>query len=377
MKKNTTFTKLIQTLLPEEEINSLTQSVEYEDKARKFTIYQLLQYWIHAALEKWEGFRDGADRADQSGLPPVNYSTFSKKASEVPYEIFQHLFHRLVAKCNRSTRRKLKLLPDLNLLLVDSTTITVGKNRLPWAAYHGERAGVKLHIALDAATDMPVHVVETVATQHDGPIGEQLANPKYILVQDRAYGKIERLDQYLMKDQPFVIRLKGNIQIVEPQSLSESRSESSPIQEDITCRLGSPQFRSQYRHRIISFKDEEGHEFRIVTNLMSLSAEEIAEIYKVRWRVEVFFRWMKQHLNVKRLFGTTPHAVYGQLYTALITYVLLKWFYDQTRPHILQCFSLSFARFTRLLSLNGLPTEWRANMIKIFASDPYTHPPNI
>jgi hypothetical protein len=377
MEKDTTLMKLIQTLLPEGEIRSLVQSVEYEDKARKFTIDQLLQYWIHAALEKWEGFRDGADRASQSGLPSVNYSTFSKKASEVPYEIFQHLFHRLVAKCNRSTRRQLKLPSDLDLLLIDSTTITVGKNRLPWAVYRGKRAGVKLHIALDAATDMPVHVVETVATQHDGPIGEQLANSKYILVQDRAYGKIERLDRYLTEDQPFVIRLKGNIQIVDPQPLEEFPLENSLITEDLTCKLGSSKFRSQYRHRIISFKDEKGHEFRIVTNLMSPSAEEIAEIYKIRWRVEVFFRWMKQHLNVKKLFGTTPYAVYGQLYTALITYVLLKWFYDRTSSHILRCFSLSFARFTRLLSLNSLPIEWRANIVKILASDPYTHPPNI
>jgi hypothetical protein len=375
MKKNTTFTKLTQILLTEEEVKQLSELIGYEEKGRKLTVYTLLQYWIHAALEKWEGFRDGADRAFKSGLLPINYSTFSKKASEVPYEIFKRLFHLLVSKCNRATRRKLNIPSDL--LLIDSTTITVGKNRLPWAEYHGKRAGIKLHVALDAQTEIPVQVVESIATKHDGPMGEQLANQEYTLVQDRAYGKIERCDRYLEEGQFFVIRLKENVKLTEQHSLCQIWAKDSLIMQDITCHLGGDSCRSKQRHRVVFFKDEEGNQFRVITNLMSHSAEQIADIYKARWGVEVFFRWIKQHLNVKKLFGTTCNAVYGQLYVSLITYVLLKWLHKQVNPSVLRFSQLSFARFTRLLSLDHLSVEWMLKIREILVNCLLTHPPNI
>ncbi|MFC6652701.1 transposase [Paenibacillus rhizoplanae] len=133
---------------------------------------------MHSALGQWDSYRSGIGKAVKSGLMPVYYSTFSSKAGEVPYELFKQLFHRLLSKCNRVTKRHLGI--PKNLLLVDSTTITVGKTRLPWALFHGERAGIKLHMALSAGTEQPVQVIETIGSAHDGPIGEQLANKDYI-----------------------------------------------------------------------------------------------------------------------------------------------------------------------------------------------------
>ncbi|WP_148277909.1 transposase, partial [Paenibacillus popilliae] len=86
----------------------------------------------------------------------------------------------MVCKCNRETRRKLSIPKEL--LLIDSTTVTVGKTRLPWAPYHGERAGIKCHVALRANDSQPLRVVETVGSQHDGPVSEQLTHPDYIMV---------------------------------------------------------------------------------------------------------------------------------------------------------------------------------------------------
>jgi hypothetical protein len=83
-----------------------------------------------------------------SGLTPVHYSCFSGKAADVPFTVFKELFHLLIRKCNRETRRKLAF--PKALLLIDSNTMTVGKTRLPWAPYHGERAAVKLHVVLQA-----------------------------------------------------------------------------------------------------------------------------------------------------------------------------------------------------------------------------------
>ncbi|REE85206.1 DDE family transposase, partial [Paenibacillus taihuensis] len=87
-------------------------------------------------------------------------------------------------------------------------------------------------------------------------------------------------------------------------------------------------------------------------------AERIAEIYRQRWQIEVFFRWIKQHLNVPTLFGRTPNAVYGQLYTALIVYVLLQFVYMQGNSQVHPSARLSFVEFDRLISFAALPPEW-------------------
>lgn len=91
---------------------------------------------------------------------------------------------------------------------------------------------------------------------------------------------------------------------------------------------------------------------------MTVSAEQVADIYKRRWQVELFFRWIKQHLNVPTLFGTTKNAVFGQLYSALLVYVLLKFFYDRGNTIIPCHSSLSFVTFSRLLLHGQLPKIW-------------------
>ncbi|NMI06191.1 IS4 family transposase [Paenibacillus sp. SZ31] len=357
MKKITPFMNIVQTLLSEEEVEAVVQAVGYHDKGKKFTVYTLFQFLTHAAAREWESYRAGVDRAILCGLPSVNYSTFSKKAADVPYEVFKRLFEIVAAQCNRSTRRKLRI-PSA-LLLVDSTTITVGQTRLPWAVFHGKRSGVKLHVAYDASANLPAKVVETVATKHDGPMGEKLANPDFIMVENRAYGKIERFDTYATQQQYFVIRIKENMTMTTHRSLQRQVVEHSNVTRDITCRLGTEQCRSEKRHRVVFFQDDHGNEIRVVTNLLHLSAEQIAAIYKARWGIEVFFRWIKQHLNVSRLFGTTENAVYGQLFAALIADVLLQWLYNSTQPFIMKCKSLALVSFVRLFLLGQLSPEWR------------------
>ncbi len=120
-----------------------------------------------------KGYRDCADVGDQYEPPKVNFSTLSKKAGNVDYNIMKKLFHLVVSKWNRVTHRSLKISKEL--FLVDSTTITVGGSRLPWALYHGEHAGIKLHISYSPLTEMPIQV-ETTGLSHDGPIGEQLVD---------------------------------------------------------------------------------------------------------------------------------------------------------------------------------------------------------
>jgi hypothetical protein len=136
MKKSTTFTNLVQTLLKEEDVKKILETLGYSDPARRFTAHQLLLFFTHAALGEWESYRSGVGKAITCGLLKVDYSTFSSKASSIPYDLFKQLFHLLISRCNRATRRQMSIPKEL--LLVDSTTITVGKSRLPWALFHGD-----------------------------------------------------------------------------------------------------------------------------------------------------------------------------------------------------------------------------------------------
>ena len=356
MKQNTLFTNTLQTLITEDDMKQITQELGYEDRARRFTVYELLHFLTHAAAHEWKGYRPGVEQAAALGLPTIHHSTVSKKASDVPYTLFKRLLELLLSRCNRSVRRGTALPKEL--LLVDSTTITVGKTRLPWAIFHGERSGIKLHVSFNAQTEMPVRVIQTPARKHDGPIGEQLSDPNYVVVEDRTYGKIERFDRYVTEKQFFVVRIKDNMTLVRPHTLQRQQVDGSHVLRDMTCHLGIKVCQSKERHRVVMFQDNRGREIRVVTNLLHLSAEKIAEMYKARWGIEVFFRWIKQNLNVPVLFGTTPNAVYGQLFAALITYVLLNWLYKSVQSAVPSHKSLSFISFFRLWLLDRLPPEW-------------------
>ncbi|WP_240419412.1 transposase [Paenibacillus periandrae] len=145
--------------------------------------------------------------------------------------------------------------------------------------------------------------------------------------------------------------MRDNVHLEKPIALRQQSPMELPVIRDITCQLGTPQCRSKKLHRVVIFQDFEGSEIRVVTDLMHVTAEQIAQIYKVRWQIEVFFRWIKQHMNLTTLFGTTENAVYGQLFSALTIYVLLKWSFNALSLKMPRHARLPFVQFSRLFSL--------------------------
>lgn len=357
MKNYTTFLNILKGLVTDEDILKILLKYDYVDVATKFTVAAMLNFFTTASLNEWEGYRHGCDVSKNYGLVSVDHSTVSKKAKAVPFEIFKEIFTLVCSRCNRNMRRQLKYPKEL--LLTDSTTVTVGKTRLLWAPYHGERAGIKLHTALNLSTGLTQKVEETTALQHDSPMLNKLIDTSCILVADRAYFQIERLDDFLKKEQYFVIRVKTNVEMGNKKFLKRIDGIDSNVINDFTCRLGSVQKRSLYRHRIVEFTDYEGKLIRVATNLRNVSAQIVADIYKARWAVEVFFRWIKQNLNVPKLFGTTKNAVYSQLYAALLAYVILKFIHATIIKKIsYKKLQFSLLEFTRKLIDNNLPAEW-------------------
>jgi hypothetical protein len=359
MKKATILQDTLQAVWPEKEMTEIAQSHDYQDTARKCTVMELLKFWISAATGGWKSFRDSEEKIKtRPDLVNVDYSTLSRKASDVPYPILKDTFHELTKRCNRRTRRSMKKdLPIPPASGCDSTTITVGEGRIPWAKFRGGKAGIKLHVRYDLIREMPERVEETVALVHDSAVADELLwEPSTITVMDRGYCNYERMDWMQETNQYFVIRLKKNALLYDPE-VQVIPEECSSVQEDQHARLGSSSKRTQHSFRIVSFQDDHGNMLHVATNLFSLSAETIAELYRARWRVELFFRWIKQHLQVKQLFGTTPNAVYGQLYSALIAYLLLHWLHSE--PDVpLHLKKFSTLEFMRKLWLGQLPPEW-------------------
>ncbi|HDX9688579.1 TPA: IS4 family transposase [Bacillus thuringiensis] len=353
MNKNTTSHTLIQNFFSEAELQAILMEFNHTDTARKCTVSTVISYLISAATNEWKSLRHAADVGPSVGLISVDHSSLSKHMKALDYTIMKRIFEVIVGKLNRATRRTLKM--PRTLLSIDSTTITVGKTRLPWAVYHGERSGIKLYVSFTNETVMPLQIVETTGLKHDGPIGVSLEDKRFILVCDRAYFSIDKVDRYVTEKekQHFVIRLKDNVQLNRKKSLKGTRPTDSNVTADFTCTIGTPQKQTKKRHRV-------------VTSLMNVTAEEIAAMYKSRWAIESFFRWIKQNLNVPVLFGTTSNAVFNQLFVAMIAYVLLKFLHvkGSKKKHIKP---LSFAGFTRLFLCDTLPFDWRIYLTEILA----------
>lgn len=189
-----------------------------------------LSFFAQAAFGQWRSYRHGALQTSLCGLPKMDYSSLSKKAKDVPFEIFKRLFHLFVQKCNRRTQRKLKFPKEL--LVTDSTKITVGVGRLPWAPLKGSRAGVKLNVAFRPSIGQPHQVVESTGNYHDICSSDALFDSAFINVADRAYAKCTRFDNYAEQKRDFVIRLKDEVVLHEPRPSRRQRSVDSFIELD-------------------------------------------------------------------------------------------------------------------------------------------------
>ena len=156
MAKNTTIFTLLQNFISQEEVDGILAEFGFDDTARKCDVPTRLNYLVGAAIFEWKSLRYASDVATEKGLKSVDYSTLSKRLGELNYLIVKQIFEWIVRRLHRATRRKLKLKKEL--MAIDSTTITVGKSRLPWALYHGERSGIKLHVSFTNYTRMPLQI---------------------------------------------------------------------------------------------------------------------------------------------------------------------------------------------------------------------------
>ena len=214
---------------------------------------------------------------------------------------------------------------DQSLYALDSTTIDLCLSLFPWAKFRKHKAAVKMHTLLDLHGNIPTFISITEGKVHDVNIlDEILPEAGAIYVMDRGYIDFERLYVFTLSSAFFVVRTKSNV--VLQRRYSHAVDNSTGVRSDHTVILTAFDSAKVYPDalRRVSYLDVETRKrFKFLTNNFALPAFTIAQIYKSRWQVELFFKWIKQHLRIKAFYGTGENAVKTQIWIAVSVYVLV------------------------------------------------------
>jgi hypothetical protein len=214
---------------------------------------------------------------------------------------------------------------DQSLYALDSTTIDLCLSLFPWARFRKHKAAVKMHTLLDLHGNIPTFISITDGKVHDVNIlDEFLPEAGAFYVMDRGYVDFERLFEFTLSSAFFVVRTKSNVLL--QRRYSHAVDKTTGVRSDHTVILTAMDSATAYPDalRRVTYLDVETKKrFKFLTNNFTLPALTIAQIYKCRWQVELFFKWIKQHLRIKAFFGTSENAVKTQIWIAVSVYVLV------------------------------------------------------
>jgi len=207
----------------------------------------------------------------------------------------------------------------------DTTTIDLCLALFPWAQFRRRKSAVKLHTLLDLRGDIPCFINVSAGSLHEVNVLDELAlEPGAYYIMDRGLVDFARLHRFTLAGSFFVIRSRGDLDFRVSESRPVDRGRG--LRADQTVKLRGPRTRKRYPSplRRVSFVDaESGNALVFLTNNFALAASTIAKLYKARWQVELFFKWVKQYLRIKTFFGTSPNAVKTQVWIAVSAYVLV------------------------------------------------------
>jgi Domain of unknown function (DUF4372)/Transposase DDE domain len=214
---------------------------------------------------------------------------------------------------------------EQSLYALDSTTIDLCLSLFPWAKFRRYKAAVKMHTLLDLHGNIPTFIRVTSGNVHDvNLLDEILPEAGAFYVMDRAYIDFQRLFVFTLSSAFFVVRTKSNVLL--QRRYSHPVDKSTGVRSDQTVILTSFESASVYPdalRRVSYFDAETNKRLKFLTNNFALPALTIAQIYKCRWRVELFFKWIKQHLRIKAFYRTSENAVKTQIWIAMSVYVLV------------------------------------------------------
>lgn len=301
-------------------------------RKQKLTTVNVLKIFIAAQMLKWPSldFIEKQIRSDvhlqaEFGISSISKSQISRRINGLPDEIPQALFHAVVHQIREH--------PDMSiagvaqpLALVDSTNIRLPFQLADWAYATKHRSGVKVHtrlMVIDKGKAYPDKIVSSTGNVSDYEGSDPLVVDRDVLyVMDRGYVCYKRMERWVTDHIDFVMRVNGH-HYAEILKEHDTPPTDSFIRRDASVLMGNnPSTNMKSELRMIEFVDDKGRSYRLVTTRWDLPAKEITEIYRQRWLIELFFKWMKQHLRFAQLYSYQPNAVWNHIYLALVTYGL-------------------------------------------------------
>lgn len=280
----------------------------------------------------------------------IAHSTLADANRERDWRIYADLAQRLIARARRLyAQEPLGMELEQTVYALDSTTIDLCLSLFPWARFRSTKAAVKLHTLLDVRGPIPTMIAISHGKQADVRVLDELIpEPGAFYVMDRGYLDFARLYRFVLTGAFFVTRTKAGVQLNRLESRPVDRS--TGIRSDHIVWLRTLQSATRYPDRLrrVAFRDpEDGKVLVFLTNNFDLPAEVIAHLYKLRWRVELFFKWIKQNLRIKHFFGTSDNAVKTQVWIAVCVYVLVAIIRKELQ------LDLSLSQILQVLSVNA------------------------
>ena len=320
--------------LPRRVFDRIVDKYEGNKRVRSFTCWNQMLCMVFGQLTARDSMRDLmlSLEAHKSKYYHLGFgSTVSRRNLGTANEkrnckIFEEFAYVLIAEARRSCyRNDFEIEVDGNVYALDSTTIDLCLSVFWWAEFRKHKGGIKLHTLFDIKTSIPSFIHITTAKVHDVNIMDLIPYERgSFYVADKAYTDFKRLHKIHANGSFFVIRAKDNLQF--KRMYSKAVDKTTGVINDQIGRLLGPKSKSEYPEKLrrIKYYDAE-HDLDLVflTNNMDLKATEVAFLYKKRWEVELFFKWMKQHLKIKSFWGVTLNAVKIQMYCAIIAYCLV------------------------------------------------------
>ena len=290
----------------------------------------------------------------------VAHSTLADANATRDWRIYADLAQRLIARARRLyAQEPLEVELGQTIYALDSTTIDLCLRLFPWARFRSTKAAVKLHTLLDVRGPIPTMIAISEGKQADVRVLDELiAEPGAFYVMDRGYVDFVRLYRFVLSGAFFVTRTKRGLQFNRLESRPIDRSTGT--RSDHVVWLRNLQSARHYPDRLrrVAYRDPESGKILVfLTNNFDLPPALIAQLYKLRWRVELFFKWIKQNLRIKHFFGTSDNAVKTQVWIAICIYVLVAIVRKELR------LELSLSQILQVLSVNAFEQVPLAELI--------------
>ena len=344
------------------QFNNYVRKYDGNRYVKHFTCWNQLLAMMFGQLSNRESLRDliVALEAHQGkryhlglGKELIAKTTLATANQNRDYRIFEDFAFYMMKEASEKRATNILDIPGKKYAF-DSTTIPLCLATFPWAKFRRKKGGTKTHVLYDIEAQVPAFYTVTTASKHDSTVMNTIPyEPNAYYIFDRAYDSFRELYRIHLTGSYYVIRAKTNLKYVV---IKWKRRMPKNILTDAEVKLTGHLSEKKYPEtfRLIRFYDEEDdREFTFLTNAKHITANDVANLYKKRWLVELFFKWLKQHLKIKRFWETTENAVRIQISVAIITYCLVAIVQhdmklNRSTYEVLQILSISLTDKTHL-----------------------------